>query len=111
MAVHIILRPTFVRLMQWEALTDGERLRSIPHESSVLESGLSSLAGGLRGGEGRGEAGQLLLSFIAMCLVPFEHDTTLMPTLGASALDERFLAERNRHVVRLLLDRFTEGAA
>lgn len=104
-------RPTFVRLMQWEALTDGERLRSIPHQSSVLEHGLSSLAGGLRKGDGRSGAAQLLLSFIALCLAPFEHDTTLMPTLGMSAADERFLRERKRHVVRLLLDHLTQSAA
>jgi|CZKG01.1.fsa_nt_gi TetR/AcrR family transcriptional regulator len=100
-------RPTFVRLMQWEALTDGQRLRAIPHESSALERGLSALAGKLPKGDGRGEAGQLLLSFVALCLLPFEHDTTLLPTLGVSATDGRFLRERKRHVVRLLLDHLT----
>jgi AcrR family transcriptional regulator len=103
-------RPTFVRLMQWEALSDGERLRSIPHASSALERGLSSLARKLPKGEGRGEAGQLLLSFIALCLTPFEHDTTLMPALGMTVADERFLRERKRHILRLLLDRFAEAS-
>jgi TetR/AcrR family transcriptional regulator len=97
-------RPTFVRLMQWEALTDGRRLRSIPHQSSALEDGRSPLTGG----DGRDEASQLLLSFVALCLTPFEHATTLMPALGMTVTDERFLDERKQHVVRLLLDRFTE---
>jgi|SRR5271154_1285356 len=104
-------RPTFVRLMQWESLTDGERLRSIPHESSALERSLTALAGGLGEGHGRSEARQLLLSFIALCLVPFEHETTLMAALGMSTADQALLDDRKRHVVDLLLDSFANGPA
>jgi TetR/AcrR family transcriptional regulator len=97
-------RPTFVRLMQWEALEGALGLRSIPHRSAAIEDGLRKLAAGRQA-----DIRQLVLSFVALCFFPFEHGATLLPALGLDAADDRFLRARAEHVARLLAGALAEA--
>jgi hypothetical protein len=46
---------------------------------------------------------QLLLSIIALCWFPMVHAGTVVQALGVDPANPRFLEERRRHVVGLVL--------
>ena len=102
-------RPTFVRLMQWEAVAGGGRLARAPHRSTAIERGLGELARAL-GPRRRGalEPEQLLISFVALCFFPLAHAGTMLPAIGVEP-DGDFIAARRRHVVALLAAALADG--
>lgn len=96
-------RPTFVRLMEREALGDGPGTAASPAlaagqealEAMVVELGLS--------GRRSREAAHLLLSLVSLCWFPLVHAGTLLPGIGLDASAPRFAEERKRHVIDLIL--------
>ena len=97
-------RPTFVRLIQWEAVTGGRFLgESAPH-IAVVREGLDAIGGELRRGGFRGvDPVQLLVSIVALCFFPLSHGQMLLSAIGVDVDDPRFLDARKRHVTELVL--------
>lgn len=96
-------RPSFVRLMEREALGDGPETSASP----ALAAGQEALAAimeelGLHGGHSR-EAAHLLLSLVALCWFPLVHTRTLLPGVGLDTTDPRFAEERKQHMIDLML--------
>ena len=95
-------RPTFVRLIEREALGGGGLL-----DASHLSTGQEALAAisaelGLDDSPS-GDAAQLLLSVIALCWFHLIHARTVAPAVGVSLEDAADLERRKRHVVGLVL--------
>ena len=95
-------RPTFVRLIEREALGGGGLL-----DAGHLSAGQEALAAisaelGLDDSPS-GDAAQLLLSIIALCWFHLIHARTVAPAVGVSLEDAADLERRKRHVVGLVL--------
>ena len=100
----IASRPSFVRLMEWEALGGGRHLQEMPPHVEAAHEALAAISAelGLEPSQ-RAEAMQLLLSIIALCWFPMVHSDTVLRALGLDPIDPKFLEERKRHVVELVL--------
>lgn len=96
-------RPTFVRLIGWEALRGGRRLRAAPRHSAALERALrAALATADHTPTPGREPEQLLISAVALCFFPFEHGDTMLSPMGIDAADPKFINARKAHVVDAL---------
>ena len=93
-------RPALVRLMGREALDGGRRLGPEPRHSVAVEDGLTRLLGRLRPGV---DPQQLVITTVALCFFPLEHNATMLAAMGLDARSESFAAERKQHVVDVLL--------
>jgi TetR/AcrR family transcriptional regulator len=94
----------FVRLMEWEALGGGRHLRDVPPHLEVIQEALGAIVSELAlDPSQRAEAMQLLLSIIALCWFPMVHAGTVVQALGVDPANPRFLEERRRHVIGLVL--------
>lgn len=101
---YITANPNFVRLMEWEALAGGRHLREVPPHVAAAQEAVSALAEELELSAGDpAEAPQLLLSIIGMSWFPLVHSSTVLAALGLDPMDPRFLDQRKRHVVTLVL--------
>lgn len=97
-------RPTFVQLIEREALTGGRSLRNTPAHAAAMEAALATTAGILARGPFRAvDPALFLLDLLALCWFPFAHADTFARGLGLDATDPSFVAARKRHVVDLLL--------
>jgi AcrR family transcriptional regulator len=101
----LAVRPNFVRLIEWEALTGGAQLEAIPPHVVAAQEALSALRDELAMGPGMSqEAAQLLLSIIGLCWFPLAHAHTVLRALGIDPEDPGFLEQRKRHVIDLVLN-------
>jgi AcrR family transcriptional regulator len=97
-------RPSFVRLLEREALTSSGVLPHAPVELQVGREALSALAVELGlDPSPSGDAAQLLLSIIALCWFPLVHANTVAPSVGVDLGSPEARAQRKRHVVELVL--------
>lgn len=101
-------RPNFVRLMEREVLDAGrlsEGEGGLPSLSESLgDPGTDFLVQHLATGTFRDvDAGQLIVSIVALCFFPFAHARGLLEQLGLDPYDPAFIEERKHHVVDLLL--------
>ena len=97
-------RPSFVRLVEREAMAGGELLGERPPHLAFVQEGIAAVADDLASGGFRPvDPVQLLLSFVGMCWFPFAQAEVLARALGTDPRDPAFLAARRRHVVDLLL--------
>ena len=55
------------------------------------------------------DSGQLLITTVALCFFPIEHNDTMLAAMGLDAAGEHFAAARKRHVVDVL-ERILAGA-
>lgn len=98
-------RPTFVRLVEWEALGGGRFLGDVPAHIAGLQEALSTAEGELASGAFRTtDAAHLLISIMGLCWFPFAHAETLVRSLGLDPKDPAFLASRKQHVIDLVLN-------
>jgi len=96
-------RPTFVRLMAREAL-ELPRRATAPRHSQVLERGIDRFIDSLPAAGGPSlDRGHLLISLIALCWFPLEHDATMLAGMGYATWTDAFVAARTEHVVDVLL--------
>jgi AcrR family transcriptional regulator len=97
------LRPTFVTLMSREALEIPRRATRRRH-SPALEAGLAGFVRSIvpPGGPAP-DPDQLLVSLVALCWFPLEHDATMLAGMGYDTYSDEFIAARTEHVVDVLV--------
>lgn len=97
-------RPSYVDIIEREALAGGHRLREAEVESTVMEDAFAALrrrarAHGLRGFD----PDEVIMCLIALAYLPVAHRDTFLRRSGQSHDDPAFLRRRRRHVVDVLL--------
>jgi TetR/AcrR family transcriptional regulator len=96
-------RTALVRLMGREALDGGRRLAPGPRHSVAVAGGLARFMRSLPPTPGPSvDPEQLLITTVALCFFPIEHNDTMLAAMGLDATSERFAATRKRHVVDVL---------
>jgi TetR/AcrR family transcriptional regulator len=97
-------RPALVRLMGRAALDGGRRLGPEPRHSVAVQEGLGRFVRSLEPRRGPSvDPEQLLITTVAVCFFPLEHNDTMLAAMGLDATSETFAAARKRHVVDLLV--------
>jgi AcrR family transcriptional regulator len=97
-------RPTFVAIVEREALDGGGRLAALRTESTVMEDAFGALrrrarAHGLRSFDPT----EAVMCLVALGYLPVAHRETLMRRNGLSPDDPTFVRRRRRHIVDLLM--------
>ena len=89
----LLARPTFARLLEWEELAGGARLRDVPRASRAIEDAFADLRGvrGLR----RFKVEDAVLLFVSLTFSPLTQRSTFMAALGRDLSDP---ATARRHV-------------
>jgi TetR/AcrR family transcriptional regulator len=91
-----LARPSFVRLLSWEGLSGGERLRGVPRSSRAIQAAFETLrAAARRRGLRSFEVDDAVLLFVSLTFSPLAQSGTLMVSLQR---DLREPAMRRRHV-------------
>jgi TetR/AcrR family transcriptional regulator len=101
----LLARPTFVQLMARDALEMTRSGRATePRHSAAYESSVRGFLAALSPPPGPGvEPDQLLISIVALCFFPLEHDATMLAGMGYRAWTPAFVGKRTEHVVDILL--------
>jgi AcrR family transcriptional regulator len=103
-------RTALVRLMGREALDGGRHLAPGPRHSVAVAGGLARFVRSLSPAPGPSvDPEQLLITTVALCFFPIEHNDTMLAAMGLDATSEHFAAARKRHVVDVL-ERVLAGA-
>lgn len=98
-------RPSFVQLMARDAV-DRERLEhmSKARHSSVFSDGLGKFLARLDLDDSPSvNPDHLLVSIVALCFFPLEHDSTMLSSMGYRARTPAYVERRTDHVVDLLM--------
>lgn len=96
-------RHALVRLMGREALDGGRRLGPEPRHSIAVQASLDRLVSSLPARQAKGiDREQLLITTVALCFFPIEHNETMLAAMGRDATSDRFMQARKRHVVDVL---------
>jgi TetR/AcrR family transcriptional regulator len=96
-------RTALVRLMGREALAGGRHLAPGPRHSVAVAGGLARFLRSLSPPSGPAvDPEQLLISVVALCFFPIEHNDTMLAAMGLDAAGAGFAAARKRHVVDVL---------
>jgi len=99
----LLERTALVRLMGREALAGGRHLAPGPRHSVAVAGGLARFLRSLSPRSGPAiDPQQLLISVVALCFFPIEHNDTMLAAMGLDATGAGFAAARKRHVVDLL---------
>jgi TetR/AcrR family transcriptional regulator len=97
-------RPTYVQLIEREALAGGDRLAALEHQSTVMEDAFGALSRRARAhGLRRFDAGEAVTCLVALGFLPVAHRTTILRRQGVSMEDPKYVARRKRHIVDVLL--------
>jgi TetR/AcrR family transcriptional regulator len=101
----LLSRPNFVQLMTRDALAlAGNGRAQAPRHSTAYEDGVRRFLAALSPPPGPAvDSGQLLVSIVAMCFFPLEHDATMVAGMGLRAWTPAFIEQRTEHVVDLLV--------
>jgi AcrR family transcriptional regulator len=92
----LLERPAFVRLLVWEELAAGERLRSARRQTTAMQDAFSDLrAVARRRGLRPFDVDDAVLLFIALTFAPLAHQSTLM---SAMQRDLRDASVRRKHI-------------
>lgn len=97
-------RPTYVDVIQREALAGGRRLRELRNTTTTMEDAFALLrrrarAHGLRSFD----VADVVLLLVGLGYTPFVNRNTILPRHGLDLDDPRFLARRRRQIVDVLL--------
>lgn len=97
-------RPTVVRLLQRVAIDGAPSSAVVKAPSAPLAKMLTTLLRRVAPERASaGEINQMILTFIGLLFFPQAQVDTMVASLGFDARDPRFLRDRKRHVVDLLL--------
>jgi TetR/AcrR family transcriptional regulator len=96
-------RTALVRLMGREALDGGRHLAPGPRHSVAVAGGLARFVRSLSPRPGPSvDPEQLLITTVALCFFPIEHNDTMLAAMGLDATSEHFATARKRNVVDVL---------
>lgn len=84
----LLANPSFVRLIEWEELAGGRRLRRTPRESRAMSEAFATLGGDF-------DVDDAVLVFVSLTFSPLTQRSTFMAALRRDLADERV---RERHV-------------
>ena len=94
-----------------EALGGGRHLAPGPRHSVAVAGGLARFVRSLPPPPGPSvDPEQLLITVVALCFFPIEHNDTMLAAMGLDATGEQFATARKRHVVDVL-ERVLSGDA
>jgi AcrR family transcriptional regulator len=97
-------RPALVRLMAREALAGARRLGPEPRHSLAVQEGLAGFVRSLPPRPGPSvDPEQLVITTVALCFFPIEHNDTMLAAMGLDAMSDEFARARKRHVVDVLV--------
>jgi TetR/AcrR family transcriptional regulator len=96
-----VTHPTFIRIIEWEALNGGRYLGDLPRLVTTLREAVQVLQEEARW---HIDAEQFLIDLVALCWFPLAQAETFLKPLGVDGHDPAFLARRKQHVVQLLLE-------
>lgn len=100
----ITANPHFVRLLEWEALSGGLHLKTLPPHLEAAQEALGAIVTELAmDPDDRGEAEQLLVSMLALSWFHVVHGPTVLRGLGVDPNSPAYREERRRHVVNLVV--------
>lgn len=101
----LVSHPTFVRLVQWEAVEGGGTLAEIEAYVAAPMQALEVIRGEVARDSFRPvDPFHLLISIAAMCWFPLAQRDTLMRALGHDPFDAGFTEARKRHITDLVLN-------
>jgi AcrR family transcriptional regulator len=99
----VIGRPTYVQIIEREALAGGERLAALEHQSTVMEDAFGAVRRRARAhGLARFDAGEAVMLLVGLGFLPVAHRHTLLRRQGLDLDDPRFLARRRDHITGVL---------
>lgn len=102
----LVARPTFVQLIEREALANGQHLGETPAFLTVFQAGLVVIEdAAAQGIVHAADPARLLLNIIALCWFPFAHADTFTRGLGIDATDPAFIAQHKQAVLDVVLQR------
>lgn len=100
----ISANPHFVRLLEWEALSGGKHLETLPPHLEAAQEALGAIITELAlDPADRAEAEQLLVSMLALSWFHVIHGATVLRGLGVDGSSTAYREERRRHVVNLVV--------
>ena len=100
----ISANPHFVRLLEWEALSGGQHLKTLPPHLEAAQEALSAIVTELAlDPSDRAEAEQLMVSMLALSWFHVVHGPTVLRGLGVDAASPAYREDRRRHVVNLVV--------
>ena len=99
----LLARPTFVRLVEWEELEGGQRLRATPRASRAIEDAFAATrAVARRRGLRAFSVEDAVLLFVSLTFSPLAQTSTFMATLGRDLTEAATLRRHVRFVVAQL---------
>jgi AcrR family transcriptional regulator len=96
----LLERPTFVRLIEWEELEGGQRMRATPRASRAIEDAFAAArAAARRRGLRAFNVEDAVVLFVSLTFSPLAQTSTFMATLGRDLTDRATLRRHVRFVV------------
>ena len=102
--------PTFVHLLTRDAMEHIGRREQLPRHATSFAEGLRHFLAMATTEHLDLELDHLLLSVVAMCYFPLEHDSTIVAGMGHRAWTQSFQDRRIEHIVRLLMPSLGRGS-
>jgi AcrR family transcriptional regulator len=97
-------RPTYVDLIEREALAGGGRLRELENQSTVMEDAFGALR---RRARARGlrnfDAGEAVICLVALGYMPVAHRDTMVRRQGFRIDDDKYFNRRRKQLTDILL--------
>jgi TetR/AcrR family transcriptional regulator len=97
-------RPSYVDIMEREALAGGERLRKLQTQSTVMEDAFAALRRRARAhGLKNFDVPEAITVLVGLGYLPVAHRSTMLRRHGLRVEDAAFTARRKKHIVDMLL--------
>ena len=101
-------RPTFVAIIEREALAGGARLAAVESASTVMEDAFGALRRSARSHGLRSfDVSEVVIALVALAFMPLAHRDTMLRRHRLDPDDGRFRARRRRHIVGVLMHLMT----